>query len=103
MFGSNPLGSGFSIGKVVGGISKTLNVVNQVIPLYKEAKPMIQNARNAISLIKEFSNTATTKVINNTDKNIKPLKEKIEVLNNNNGSNLIVNQNKNKKGPTFFL
>lgn len=96
MFGQPPISSSFSIGKVIGGISKTLNVVNQVIPLYREAKPMIQNARNAFSLIKEFTNTTTNKVVTNTTKNMEPIKQKVEILKQN-------NLNENKKGPTFFL
>lgn len=97
MFNPSPISSTFSIGKIVGGLSKTLGVVNQIIPLYKEAKPMIQNARNAIGIIKEFTNTTTQKVKTNTEKNIGPIKEKVEILKNTN-----VNT-QNKKGPTFFL
>ena len=105
MFNRIPPQSTFSIGKLIGGLSKTLNVANQVIPLYKEAKPMIQNARNAFSLIKEFTNTTTTKVINNTEKNMQPIKEKVELIKST-STNITTNndiQNKNKKGPTFFL
>ncbi len=76
---------------VIGGLSKTLGIVNQMIPLYKEAKPMINNARNAISIIKEFSNNAPAKIITNTEKNLKPLKEKVNTISLN-----------NQKGPTFF-
>lgn len=97
MFPKPPISSSFSIGKLVGGLSKTLNVVNQVIPLYKEAKPMIQNARNTFSLIKEFTNTTTNRITVNTEKNIKPIKEKLETLNKT------TNNEENKKGPTFFL
>jgi len=96
MFNQMPLNNTFSIGKIVGGLSKTLNVANQLIPLYKEAKPMIQNAKSAFGLIKEFGNTTTNKVLTNKEKNITPIKEKIESLKDN-------NINQNKKGPTFFL
>ncbi len=88
MFGPR-IGNPFSFTKVIGGISKTLGVINQVIPIYKEAKPLVNNARNAISLLKEFGNTATKKVIENTNKNIGPIKEKIQKITN-------------EKGPTFF-
>ena len=97
MFGttnSTPL----TFGKVLGGISKTLNVVNQVIPLYKEAKPMIQNAKTAFSIIKEIGNATTTKINQNVEKNVKPIKEKITEISQNNSRNT-----ENKKGPTFFL
>ena len=80
----------FSLTSMLGGISKTLGVVNQIIPIYKEAKPMINNARNALSLIKEFGNTTTNKVISNTEKNMAPIKEKINNLNI-------------QKGPTFSI
>ena len=50
----NPINRGLSLTKVIGGMSKTLNVVNQLIPLYKEAKPMITNAQSAFKVAKEF-------------------------------------------------
>lgn len=91
MFGPRIFPSTLTIPKILGGINKTLGVVNQIIPLYKEAKPMVNNARNALSMLKEMSNMTTTKIMTNTEKNLKPLKEKINNLNT-------VNQ----KGPTFF-
>lgn len=54
MFPSNMIKTGLTLPKVLGGISKTLNVANQVIPLYMQAKPMIQNARKAFTLAKEI-------------------------------------------------
>ena len=77
--------------RVFGGLSKTLSFVNQMIPLYKEAKPMINNARNTINLIKEMSNTTTNRIMNNTQKNLEPVKK---IINNSNFAN--------QKGPTFF-
>ncbi len=91
MFGPRSILPTFSLTKMLGGLSKTLGVVNQIIPIYKEAKPMISNARNAISLIKEFGNTTTNKVMTNTAKNLGPIKEKINNINIS-----------NQKGPTFF-
>lgn len=94
MFGPR-LGSGLSLARIIGGISRTLNVVNQVIPIYKEAKPLVSSARNAMSLLKEFGNSTTKRVIDNTAKNIGPIKEKIQNINN-------INNNSNEKGLTFF-
>ncbi len=54
MFG-NPVSSGLSLTKVLGGLSKTLNIANQVIPLYREAKPMIQNAKTILSVLKDVN------------------------------------------------
>ena len=91
MFGPRAALGGLSFTKVLGGLSKTLGVVNQIIPLYKEAKPMISNAGKAISIIRELGNTTTNRVMTNTAKNMAPIKEKInkQILNN-------------QKGPTFF-
>ena len=100
MFGPRSLFGGLSLTRVLGGLNKTLGVVNQVIPLYKEAKPMLNNARNAINLIKEFSSSTTTKVMNNTSKNLQPIKEKINALNN--VSQSVNSTFKTQKGPTFF-
>jgi len=37
-----------------GGVNKTLNVVNQTIPLVRQAKPMFDNVRSMILLTKTF-------------------------------------------------
>ena len=57
---SNPL----SFTKIISGISKSLNIVNQIIPLYENAKPMINNARKAFSILKEinFNNIQNPKI-----------------------------------------
>ena len=74
MFG-NPYGSGLSFTKVLSGISKTLNVANQVIPIYREAKPMINNAKTIFSALKEIGksnpNTTSTNTNNETKEEIK--------------------------------
>ncbi len=49
--------AGLTLPKVIGGISKTLNVANQIIPLYMQAKPMIKNAKNAFYVAKEVLQT----------------------------------------------
>lgn len=72
MFG-NPYGTGLTFTKVLSGISKTLNVANQVIPIYKEAKPMINNAKTILGALKEFgksssSNSSTSSTNQDTTK-----------------------------------
>ena len=66
MFG-NPYNTGLSFTKVLSGISKTLNVANQVIPIYREAKPMIHNAKTIFSALKEFGKTSTNSTTTNTN------------------------------------
>ena len=81
MFG-NPYGTGLSFTKVLSGISKTLNVANQVIPIYKEAKPMINNAKTILGALKEFgkssnSNSSTSSTNQDTTKKDTTLEAKI--------------------------
>ena len=72
MFGNNIFGASSSLtfGKVLGGISKVLNVANQAIPLYQQAKPVFNNAKSAFSLIKEFRNDDKKESKNNKSNEI---------------------------------
>lgn len=83
MFGTNTIGSTFSLTRVLGGISKGLSIANQVIPLYQQAKPMIQNARKVISVLGELNKSNNNS--NNTNNNNKTIvevtsKEKTETI-----------------------
>ncbi|MBE6154214.1 MAG: hypothetical protein E7163_01385 [Firmicutes bacterium] len=63
MFGA-PVNSGLTFTKVLGGISKTLNIANQVIPLYREAKPMINNAKTILSVLKDVNKPKQKQITN---------------------------------------
>lgn len=93
MFGYQVPAKSLSLVKVLGGISKTLNVANQLIPIYNQAKPLISNARNILGVLKDFNqpkenSTNNNKVIETTDYEIK----KEESINSSNFNN-----------PTFFI
>lgn len=81
MFGTNTIGSTFSLTRVLGGISKGLSIANQVIPLYQQAKPMIQNARKVISVLGELnkSNNNSNNTNNKTTVEVTS-KEKTETI-----------------------
>lgn len=88
MFGTNTIGNTLSLTRVLGGISKGLSIANQVIPLYQQAKPMIQNARKVMSVLREFNkpNTNSQNVNNKTTINISDTKEKTEPIKVQSGS-----------------
>lgn len=91
MFG-NPVRSGLTFTKVLSGISKVLGVANQAIPIYREAKPMIHNARNAFSVLKEFKTSMNSNQNTNHVKTTSTKKDTIpeaKIISKNN--------------PTFFL
>ncbi len=74
---TNPL----SFTKIISGISKSLNIVNQVIPLYKEVKPIISNASGILSVFKEM-NKEENATINKEPETIKNESIKKEEINN---------------------
>lgn len=73
MYGSNLGGitNNLSISKVIKGISKTLNIANQVIPLYQQVKPIINNASSILSVFKEFNSNDDKNTTSNSSNNIK--------------------------------
>ena len=68
MFGTNIARSSLSLTKILSGISKGLGIVNQAIPIYKEIKPMMSNARKVLEIAKEFNKSSNTKTIDVTPK-----------------------------------
>lgn len=91
MFGTPIPTKAFSFTKVLSGISKTLNVANQLIPLYNQAKPLISNARNILGVLKEVNNSTDSNkktIINTTDYEIK---------------NEEPQDSSNLNNPTFFI
>lgn len=89
MFGSNTINSGLTFGKVLNGISKSLSIANQVIPLYQQAKPMINNAKTIFSVLKGIKND--NKPVQKTSNN-KPIIEEVKYQ--------VIQQPTNS--PTFF-
>ena len=89
MFGTNVVKSSLSLSKILSSISKGLGIVNQAIPIYKEIKPMISNARKVIDIAKEFNKTNNLKTID--------VSEKKEVVKKNITTSTINNSN-----PVFF-
>ena len=70
-----------SLTKIITGFSKTLNIANQLIPLYKQVKPIIQNGNKILSKLNNLN--TTTK-------------------NNSNNNTIITKEIKNNNQPTFF-
>lgn len=76
MYGTNITG-GLTFARVLGGISKALGIANQAIPIYKEIKPMVGNARKVLSVMKEFNNSTKSSIKKTINTDIKK-----EVTNN---------------------
>ena len=83
MYGNIP-NSGLTISKVFSGISKSLNVVNQLIPIYREVKPVIGNAKNILGVLKDFNNSTQLKEKSTAIISEKKDTSKVESISNNN-------------------
>lgn len=71
--------NGLSFGKILNGTERALNFANQAIPLVKQVKPMIGNAKTMFKIMNEFKRSETVKQ-NTINKN----------------------ENYNNNGPRFF-
>lgn len=52
------MNNSFSLLKIVSGLSKTLNIANQLIPLYNQMKPMLANGSKILSSLQKKMNTS---------------------------------------------
>ena len=67
----------FSISGILNKISKTLNIANQIIPIYQKAKPLLKNSQSILNSIK----TISKKEVNSNIKTNKT--QKTESISNN--------------------
>jgi len=93
-------GNGITLSGILNGTQRALNFANQAIPLVKQVRPMIGNAKTMFKVMNEFKRVEKPK--QNVNNNISS--------NTNNTSNLteeeiIVENNyiSTEDGPTFFI
>lgn len=65
-----------SLGKILTGLNKTLNFVNQAIPLYQQIKPILNNSKDLLNIINNINKE------DNTPK--ETIKEEIKKVSSNN-------------------
>lgn len=81
LFGS----TGTSIGSFINGTQKVLNIANQTIPLVRQIKPMVGNAKTMFKVMSELKKTDRPTQNTNISK-----QETIDIIENN-------------EGPKFFI
>lgn len=84
LFGS----TGVSIGNFLNGTQKVLNIANQTIPLVKQIKPIIGNAKTMFRVMNEFKKADKPNIVVNN-----------EIVNNE----TIETTQTNNLGPKFFI
>lgn len=78
--------SRLSLSSIINGTSKTLNFVNQAIPVVRQVSPMMKNLKTMFSVMNEFKKNDSTNNI------------QLETTNNND-----TKEQNNNLGPTFFI
>ena len=61
--------SGATLSSILYGTQKVLNVANQAIPLVKQARPMVNNAKTMFKIMNEFKRSDTKQKKNNNQYN----------------------------------
>lgn len=92
-------GRHFSFGSILSGTQKTLNIVNQTIPLVKQVQPMINNAKTMFKIMNEFKKSDKP---NNKQKSNHNQKSNTNTTNNYSKDNDFI-EIQEKTGPTFFM
>lgn len=92
MFNPVSVTRGLTFTKIIGGINKTLQIANQIIPIYQKAKPLISNARSVLGVLKDI-NKAKPKIIESTNAVVVDAKQTINTA----------KKEEIATSPTFFL
>jgi hypothetical protein len=81
--------------------NKTLNVVNQAIPLVRQAGPMVSNMKNMLKIARVFGNETANKsnINNNTNFNSNENIKKDITINNSN----VLDNNSETSSLNFFV
>ena len=93
-------GSGITLGGILNGTQRALNFANQAIPLVKQVRPMIGNAKTMFKVMNEFKTNNSKNSSSNMSSNIN------NNINNNIGNNIDSNNDnliKDDNGITFFV
>lgn len=71
---------------LLSNTQKTLNIVNQAIPIVYQIKPIVNNAKTMFRVASEFSKTSNNNINQNSNTN-----------------NTITNDYSQNDGPSFFI
>ena len=100
----------FSFSGFLNGASKTLNVVNQAIPIFYQVKPIINNAKTMFRIMGAVKNDGTSTSKNNNETNKQKLSNtNIDTNNNSNINDTSITSQSvyyeafNEENPTFFI
>ena len=87
-----------NLNNILDGTQKTLNIVNQAIPIVKQVSPVMKNAKTMFRIMNEFKKVDTPTTSGNSN-NVSNTEEKNAALDEQRSSGYTTTNN----GPTFFI
>ena len=72
--------------ELLEGTKKTLDVVNQAIPIYYQVKPIISNAKTLFKVANVINNNTTEVIAKNEEKDQSEIKEEVSTTSSKNNS-----------------
>ena len=89
LFGT--LRNSINFSSILNGTQRTLNIINQAIPLVKQVSPVMKNARTMFRVMNEFKKVGGNNLPNNTLNNSSAIEKKTD------------NSTNYEEGPKFFV
>lgn len=72
--------------ELLEGTKKTLDVVNQAIPIYYQVKPIISNAKTLFKVANVINNNTTEVIAENEEQDQSEIKEEVSTTSSKNNS-----------------
>lgn len=72
--------------ELLEGTKKTLDVVNQAIPIYYQVKPIISNAKTLFKVANVINNNTTKVIAKDEEKDQSEIKEEVSTTSSKNNS-----------------
>lgn len=92
-FFSRPLLSNINWGTMLSNTQKTLNIINQAIPVFYQVKPMVNNAKTMLKIIGAVRGTSNNNNNNNSN----------NISNNSTNTSLLTENTTSNNQPIFYL
>lgn len=92
IFGS--LFRGFNLSSIIGNTTKTLNIINQAIPLVQQVKPAVANAKTMFKVMNEFKKP---------DEPVNTVMPNNSLVAENTTSSVVNEVRRDENLPTFFV
>lgn len=98
-------GKGITLGGILNGTQRVLSFANQAIPLVKQVKPMVGNAKTMFRVMNEFKRVEKPTKTNNNISSTNKVNENNTTTETNIENNTIekTNATNTDNGPTFFI